>query len=92
MGLPEGNDAQAGILGREECSTEGTACKKKARGQRAMCMWVTCRYTIMYLGFRTEREPRDRERGHAEGGGIEEQHGSGRALGPICEFGLDPRG
>lgn len=40
-----------------------------------MCMWATCRYTIMYLGFHIEREPRDREGGHA-GGGIEEQHGS----------------
>lgn len=69
MGLPKGNDAQAAILSREECSKQKEQLVRKARGQRAMCMWATCRYTIMYLGFHIECEPRDRERGHAEGVG-----------------------
>lgn len=69
MGLPKGNDAQAAILSREECSKQKEQLVRKARGQRAMCMWATCRYTIRYLGFHIECEPRDRERGHAEGVG-----------------------
>ena len=43
---------------------------------------ATCRYTIMYLGFHIECEPRDRERVMLRGWDIEEQHRSGRALGP----------
>ena len=66
--LKEAGSWLCGYLG-EECSKQKEQLVRKARGQRAMCMWATCRYTIMYLGFHIECEPRDRERGHAEGVG-----------------------
>lgn len=81
MGLPKGNDAQAAILSREEHSKQKKQTfVRKSRGHRAMCRWETWRCTMIYLGFHIECEPRDRERGHADGGGVGEQHRSGRTL------------
>lgn len=92
-GLPKGSGAHATVLRQAKYSKQKEELIQKSRGQRETCRWETCKYTVTHLGFCTEYELKDGERGHAIGGGVGKQHRSSRAL---CtrerEFGLILKG